>query len=145
MDIYLYVNSSEKNRMGKVLSNETIIPGSLKEETSVVSPVIIFEHNNPSNFNYAYIPDFNRYYFISNFTVIRTGLWSMSMRVDVLESFKDEIKTIPAIVSSSEVNGADEYLTGPVWKSKVKEKTDIINFPSGLSESGHFILITAGG
>lgn len=145
MDIYLYVNSSEKNRMGKVLSNETIISGSLKDETSVVSPVIIFEYNNPANFNYAYIPDFNRYYFISNFTVIRTGLWSMSMRVDVLESFKDAIKTIPAIVSNSEVNGADEYLSGDVWKSKVKEKTDIINFSSGLSESGHFILITAGG
>lgn len=145
MDIYLYVNSSEKNRMGKVLSNETVISGSLKEETSVINPVIIFEHNNPTSFNYAYIPDFNRYYFISNFTAVRTGLWRVSMRVDVLESFKDAIKTIPAIVANSEVNGADEYLSGAVWKSKVKEKTDIINFPSGLSESGHFILITAGG
>lgn len=145
MDIHLYFNSSEKNRMGKVLTNETVISGSLKEETSVINPVIIFEYTNPTNFNYAYIPDFNRYYFISNFTSVRTGLWRVSMRVDVLESFKDAIKTIPAIVANSEVNGADEYLSGAVWKSKVKEKTDIINFSAGLSESGHFILITAGG
>lgn len=122
-----------------------VFSGTLREETSVISPVILMELENPSGYNYAYIPEFGRYYFISDMVSVRKGLWRISMKVDVLESFKNYILDLGVILSDSENTGAENYLSGEVWKAKVKEKTDIINFPSGLSETGHFILITAGG
>ena len=145
MEIQLCVNHSEKNRLTKVLTDVASYLGTLKDETSVINPVVLMEIDNPSGYNYAYIPDFNRYYFIDDFISVRTGLWQISMSVDVLQSFKDEILDVKAILSDSEENGAENYLSGEVWRSKVKEITDIVTFPSGLSESGHFILITAGG
>lgn len=145
MQIVLYNNISEKNRLNKTLQNAYELTGSLKEETSVLNPDVLIEIENPTNYNYAHIPEFGRYYFIKGFTSVRDGLWRVSLDVDVLYSFKDGILNLSGIVSDSEVNGADNYMTGDVWKSKVKETTTIINFPSGLSENGHFILITAGG
>jgi len=145
MDITLCVNNSEKNKLGKSLSNLSVFSGSLKEETSVTNPVVTMELENPSGFNYAYIPEFGRYYFIDDMVSIRTGLWKISMKVDVLESFKNSIRGVSVIVSDSTDTGKEVYLPGKVWKSKVKELTSIINFPSGLSDNGYFILITAGG
>lgn len=145
MNITLCVNSSEKNKLGKSLSNMASFSGSLKDETSVTNPVVIMELENPTGFNYAYIPEFGRYYFINDMVSVRTGLWKISMKVDVLESFKNNIRGIPVILSDSTETGKELYLTGKVWKSKVKELTDIVTFPAGLSNDGYFILITAGG
>lgn len=144
MNIILYTNVSEKNKIGKTLQNETTISGSLRSDTSIIDPAIIIYHDNPAIFNYAYIPEFNRYYFINNIECFRTGVWRLSMHVDVLESFKTELENIDIIVADSTDNGND-YLPGSQWKTKVKDKTDIVNFPDGLLESGEFILITAGG
>ena len=145
MEITLCVNTSEKSKIGKNLTSMNVFSGTLREETSVISPVVLMELENPSGYNYAYIPEFGRYYFISDMVSVRKGLWRISMKVDVLESFKNHILDLGVILSDRENMGAENYLSGEVWKAKVKEKTDIINFPSGLSETGHFILITAGG
>lgn len=145
MEIQLCVNHSEKNKLNKVLTDTASYLGSLKSETSITNPVVHLVADNPVGYNYAYIPEFNRYYYIDDIVSVRTGLWRISMSVDVLESFKDSILGVKAILSDSEENGAENYLSGEVWRSKVKELTDIVAFPQGLSESGHFILITAGG
>lgn len=145
MEITLCVNTSEKSKIGKNLTSMNVFSGTLREETSIISPVVLMELENPSSYNYAYIPEFGRYYFINDIVSVRKGLWRISMQVDVLESFKNYILDLVVILSDSENTGAENYLSSDVWKTKVKEKTDIINFPSGLSETGHFILITAGG
>lgn len=145
MQIILYKNISESNKIGKTLVDGTAILGDLKDETSVTNPVILIESDNPTQFNYAHIPIFGRYYFITDIVCVRSNLWRITLRVDVLESFKSEILQAPAIIHNSTVIGADPYMTGDVWISKVKENTNIINFPYGLPETGEFILITAGG
>lgn len=145
MEITLCINNSEKNKLGKSLSSLNIFSGSLKDETSVTNPVVLMELENPTGYNYAYIPEFGRYYFIDDMISVRTGLWKISMKVDVLESFKNYIRGISVILSDSTDTGKELYLMGKVWKTKIKELTNIINFPSGLSDNGYFILITAGG
>lgn len=145
MDIILCNNNSEPNKINKNISNLLTLSGNLKEETSILNPVVLIEIEDPAEYNYAYIPEFNRYYFINDIVSVRNGIWRISMTVDVLMSFKSSILNVPVIVSDTEYLGSDMYLPGQVWKTKVKENTNILNFPSGLSENGHFILITAGG
>ena len=60
-------------------------------------------------------------------------------------SFKDQIQNFDVILDHSEVFNTTNYASSPVWKTLVKTKTDILNFPYGLSDDGEFILITAGG
>lgn len=86
MNITLYVNNSEKNKIGKNLTNDFSLSGTLRDATNIINPVILIELNEIGNYNYCYIPNFNRYYFITDITVIRTGLFAISLMVDVLES-----------------------------------------------------------
>lgn len=145
MNITLYVNKSEKNKIGKNLTNDFHISGTLRDATNIINPVILIELNDIGNYNYCYIDDFKRYYFITDIAVIRTGLFAISLMVDVLESFKSDIKNLSVILLNTQNVGSSNYLPSQVFRNNVKSKTDIINFPNGLNDSGEFILITAGG
>lgn len=145
MNLTLYVNNSEKNKIGKNLTNDFPLFGTLRDVTNIINPVILIELNDIGNYNYCYIPDFNRYYFITDITVIRTGLFAISLMVDVLESFQTDIKNLSVILLNTQNVGSSNYLPSPVFRNNVKSKTDILNFPNGLNDSGEFILITAGG
>lgn len=147
MDITLYVNSSERQAISKSLSNGITLTGSLRNESSVINPTILIEATNPSSYNYAYISEFGRYYFITDIVSVRTNLWRVSMSVDVLMSFAQSILNLDVIVSDASIGDYDSptYMNGDVWKTTVKNKTDVITFPSGLLDSGEYILITSGG
>ena len=122
-----------------------MLSGTLRESTNILTPSILIEGENFSEYNYAYIQQFHRYYFIESMDVVRKNLWRVNLTVDVLESFKTSIKAQKVIICDSEENGASDYIDGKQWKSKVKALTDIINFSSGLNNSGEYILITVGG
>lgn len=145
MNLTLYVNNSEKNKIGKNLTNDFPLSGTLRDATNIINPVILIELNEISKYNYCYIHDFNRYYFITDITIIRTGLFAISLMVDVLESFQTSIKNLSVILLNTQNVGTNNYLPSQVFRNNVKAKTDIINFPNGLNDSGEFILITAGG
>ena len=145
MDIVLGVTLDERNKLNKTFSNTVTYTGILKEETSIINPSIVIEAVNLSQYNYMYIPEFGRYYFITDIVSIKNNLWRINGVVDVLMSFKNSISNCPIILSNTETTLAESYLMGDVWKTLVKSKTDIISFPSGLNSTGEYILITSGG
>lgn len=76
----------------------TFYEGVLKEDSGIISPTVrltLLSGTTPLNsvnWNYAYIPDFKRYYYINDW-VSEKGQWVASMSVDVLASFRDFIGT----------------------------------------------------
>lgn len=148
MEITLYTNESEKNKLEKKITNSILLEGNLRDESSIINPIILISSNKediPYMYNYAYIPAFGRYYFITDIESVRTGIWRVSMHVDVLMSYKEQIKNLNVIINNSEETGANNYLSGNQWITNVKNTTSIVNFPNGLNDNGEFILITAGG
>lgn len=144
--ISLYKTASENNRVVKTLTDEKQLSGELRNQTSVLNPSIRIESaDNISTYNYAYISEFGRYYYITDIVSVRTNCWVVSLRCDVLMSYKDEIQGLNVILNNTQETGLSNYLASPNWVNLVKTKTDIKAFPSGLSEQGEFILITAGG
>lgn len=144
--ISLFKTVSENNRVVKTLTDEKQLSGELRNQTSVLNPSIRIESaDNISTYNYAYIPEFGRYYYITDIVSVRTNCWVVSLRCDVLMSYKDEIHGLNVILNNTQETGLSNYLASPNWVNLVKTKTDIKVFPSGLSEQGEFILITAGG
>ena len=84
-------------------NNSTKRPGSETTHTSytcrvlngtgIINPKIELDiglTGNPQAFNYCYIPDFERYYFIREWNFDR-GLWIGSLAVDALATYKTEI------------------------------------------------------
>lgn len=145
MNLKLYTNVSEKNCIGKKLINETDFQGVLREQSSIINPVIKLQSTELPDFNYAYVPDFKRYYFIVGIRNISTNIWELSLGVDVLESFKSSLANQLVILSDTQITGATNYISGDQWVTNVKTNTEIIPFPAGLLEGGEYILITAGG
>ena len=144
MEIVLYNNASEKNKIGKIITEVATLTGEIKESSSIINPTILIEYSNPTAFNYVYIDAFGRYYFVNDVIVVRNNLLRVSLTVDVLESFKTTILTQHVILDKNK-NNFEKYLADENLKTLVKTKTDIVNFPNGLLNSGEFILITAGG
>lgn len=143
MQIKLYKNLSEVNTIGKTLTEGSERTGTLKDGCSVLSPSVVFTGENLSGFNYAYIPQFSRYYFIKEITSVKSGLWEISMRVDVLESYKDSIKANTAILKRQEKIW-DMYLNDEMFKAESTNKTATIMFPQNHFNTVNFILTAAG-
>lgn len=144
MNISFYTVSSEPNRITKTLGTATAYSGTLREGCSIIDPILMIESATVPG-NYCYIPDFSRYYFVKNIVAQRKNLWAVSCHVDVLMSWDWEIEHIPVIIDRTENTGKNPYIASDVYKRTVKDMTQIITFPSGLSETGEYILITAGG
>ena len=146
MEISFYNNVSEKEKIGKTLKNKTTLTGFLKQVTSVINPVITVEMKNPSQYNYVHIPQFHRYYFISDIVNIKNNLWEIHMKVDVLESFKTQIKANKAIVEKSEQSASsNEYFNdGSTFYHDSREYNEIAMFQRGFDTAPSYILITAG-
>ena len=84
MDITLYVNMSERQQINKNIGDGYLFSGTLRNESSAIKPSFLLQIDNPTGYNYCYIPDFGRYYFITDITSIRTNLWRIDCVVDVL-------------------------------------------------------------
>ena len=143
MQIKLYKNLSEVNTIGKTLTEESVRTGTLKDGCSVLSPSVVLTGENLSGYNYAYIPQFSRYYFIKEITSVKSGLWEISMRVDVLETYKDSIKANTAIIKRQEKIW-DMYLNDEKFKAESTNKTATIMFPQNHFNTVNFILTVAG-
>lgn len=52
--------------------------------------------------NYVYIPEFNRYYFINDIVSLRQNLWQITLSVDVLMSYKNQILETKAFVARNQ-------------------------------------------
>ena len=144
MQIKFYYNSSEKNKINKSISRELTMDGNLRDECSVINPTILVEHSNLSNYNYVYIPEFKRYYFITEMTIVRDNLWRISLKVDVLESFKSDILNLSCIVDKQQYENYGNNIDDGSYINKADSFVEIANYPNGFNSSGEFILITAG-
>lgn len=100
----IYQNTAEQNRVDKTdyLKSVGTLNGTFREPTSVTSPSITIEMDGVPTFNYIYIPNFNRYYYVTEITNLRKNVWQIDCTVDVLMSYKDAIRKCPARVERNQ-------------------------------------------
>lgn len=71
----------------------------LKEPTDVLHPTVVLNlTGNPTAYNYMFIPEFNRFYWLTGWTSENLGLWSVSADVDVLASWRSPIMDLQLYV-----------------------------------------------
>lgn len=142
--IFLQRNNSELNSVSKSIEDIFTVSGVLKEETSIIDPVIKIECDLASvtYCNYLSIPEFGRSYFITNIRSVRNGLVEFTCHVDVLSSFASAIRGNTAIVRRQE-NNWNLYLNDSSFK--VYQNPNVLTkaFPSGFT-TNEFVLAVAG-
>lgn len=150
MQIDLFTCKAERNRVNKsdYISNRFTLQGNIKSSTSVTNIVIEIVKSNPViyEYNYMYIREFNRYYFIDDITNVSANRWIITASVDVLFSFMNDILETNAIIEKVENEvTANLYLDDGSFVMDSRKYNEIKEFPSGLNENGSYILICAGG
>ena len=147
MEIKLCNTSDSIVKLKKTVTEGVTLNCLLKENTSIIDPVLIIESSQPVyDYNYVYIPMFRRYYYRTDIRSIGFNRWEFTAHVDVLKSYYEDIISNSAIIEGTEQVQINKYLPDEnVFITNCKRLTNIINFPSGLNETGEFILITAGG
>lgn len=100
MVVQLYKNTAPVNRIDKSsrLIGGLRLDGVLREETSILNPTIRFQANTLYQYNYAYIEEFDRYYFIDDIRVVSLNLYEIDLTVDVLYTYKDDIYSMEAFI-----------------------------------------------
>lgn len=145
MEVQFYYNLSD----GRVINKNIIIGGNFEGQArdivDVMNPVIRFDTDQVLTYNYAYIPEFQRYYDVVDRTAYREGLWDVTLAVDVLMSFRGDINQLNVVVDkqSMAVNG-NEYIDDSSLVAENVMFQTVYNFLDGFNSTGEFILITAG-
>ena len=146
MDIIIQTNNSDDRAVRKELTTLLTLEGSLREQSSIIDPVITIEADISvlTGCNYITIPAWGRSYFVQNITSVRTGLVQLSAHVDVLVSFATPLLQCVAVLNRQE-NIYDLYMDDGQWYISALKKRKIINFPNAFTNSGEIILTMIGG
>ena len=115
--IELFRYNSEQNRVDKTnflemaLNDEglNIIPYQMRGACNIIRPTITIalklgrQYNRTSiDFNYVYIPDLQRYYFVENYTYLTNNLVELNLRIDVLMTYRVGIGQLYGFIDRNE-------------------------------------------
>lgn len=145
MDITLYNCTAEPNMLDKTgfLTGVSSYTGAVaRHNVDMINPEITLEESatNIASANYCYISDFGRYYQIVEKSCDVNGLWKLSLKEDVLMSFKTDILTLTGIVARQRYN-YDMYLPDNMIPASIKKNVNVYKF-TGTPFTGSNNLIT---
>ena len=139
--IQLMNNQEELNKINKNPSSVMTLTGELREESSIIDPVIIVEYDGTlTNVNYMYIPEFHRYYFITQINSVRTKLWRVCGHCDVLKTYAQGILGCDCVVARNQ-NNFNLYLNDAYFKVYSNPRVQILNFPQKFSGESYVLVM----
>ncbi len=142
MQIILYNTENDNNVLNKTLTNSVSYNIKLKNDTNIQEPIIILKTDDIINSNYAYIEKFGRYYFIEDVSINSNDIYTITLRCDVLMSFKEDILNSYAYIKQQ--TNVNEYYNSN-YQSEVKKEVDIYKSDMGIGEDNSIILLCVGG
>lgn len=145
MTIKLYHNDSDKRTVNKTLTNEGALTGAvIIDDTTILQPRLRVRDNGiiMVQYNYCYIADFKRYYYITNITV-SNGYILIDCKVDVLMSYANEIKACTGVIARQE-NVWSGYLDDNENYTNQYNNVSLKAFNNPFSKTLSYILLVSG-
>ena len=121
MRLILYNTESPHNTINKVKHEVTSYNIILRKDTTISRieiPLVEQTIDLTQGVNYAYIEGLDRYYFIVDVEVRTTNLFVLTLEIDVLESFKDDILDSYGTIIESD---SPDYALGIIEQDSRKE------------------------
>ena len=104
MQLNLFQNNSDKNVMWKQITTKGNLTGTLRDDCSIIDPIIRVEGISGADLpfiNYCEIVEFGRYYYIKDIVLVG-NLYELRCHIDVLMTYKDQLRNIPAVIARNE-------------------------------------------
>ena len=145
---------SDTDVMGKSWDTEhtLTVEGKLMYEQSFLKPVFVVDGDYTA-YNYCYIPEFDRFYFITE-QIAKTGsITEIHMQVDVLQSWETQIKTNKAVIERSANKGNNNaYFVDSMYWTQADKEVKTVPFKKDNGDeltftipADNYILTIAGG
>lgn len=150
MQIQLFVSNCEPIKVNKsgCLTHKFVLDGTIRNKTSISDFEIIIEKPNLLSipYNYAYIPEFKRFYFLKPAENINNKLWVLNAHCDVLYTYATQILQSQVIIDKVEkASEADLFIDDGSFITENRQWNYILKFPNSLPVEGKNILICTGG
>ena len=141
MTVIFYKYDGIKNKINKTLENGlTVNDVVIQNDFDItVFELLIKDTNFNSEYNYCYIQDLGRYYFIESVERMNGTIYKIKLTVDVLKSFSTQIENIQAIITKSE-NPDDNFVD---CEKSENYTSEVINLTDNFNHSGNLILVTS--
>lgn len=120
MNVTFYNFSKRRNSTKKPTSTGTVVTCQLKEPCSLKNPRLLLSGNLFTTYDYAYIGDFGRYYFVSDVVSVGNGLTEITLEDDVLASHKTAIGSTVARIAFASTGFDSEYCDNRINCSTAK-------------------------
>lgn len=140
MDVKLYKIDDPRNKLEKELKSEITVNGNFRGSVNISEPTINLVGSQYDEYNYCFIPDLDRYFFINSMTIDRKNLIVCELKVDVLQTYSTEIKTGYGTAVESE-NG-NNYIDGYIENTDVRPNVDKYEFDDKFNHSANYYMVT---
>lgn len=114
----------------------------VKAPCNIINPEIKIASNaNPTGYNYCCIPTWGRYYWVKNWTY-SNSLWTASLVVDALASYRDQIGSSTEYVVRSSAQ-YDSSISDSLYPAKATVQSVTNAFQGGFAETiseGFFVI-----
>lgn len=140
MKVELYTTTDNVRTVNKTLNLDRTLEIVFRQAVDEQAPVIIMNKANLGSSNYIHIPDFNRYYFISDVNNYTANLVKVQLTTDLLMTYQDVIMNSQVQITATEK--PSYFSTGlPTQTTITKriEKSDVT-----LQPDNSIILTTVG-
>ena len=141
MIIRLYSFNKKVNSTARPSGSYKELNCNIKDRSSVINPVIELK-TKPLSYNYAYLPEWDRYYFINDISY-DLGVWILQLNVDVLATYKTDIGNTNLYVTRSAYT-FDGTLVDNMYpaKSTINTSDNFVNVGIDFDgfEDGYYVL-----
>ena len=134
MTCTLYTNKQDKATLKKFLSDGRGYTITFKDDNiDIINPTIIISSDISAlkDYNYVYLPNLNRYYFINGFSSLFGNRTELALSVDVLMSWQSDILNMSVIADRS-TNKGNRQMTDPLLPTLNKTNKSVYRLSNGL-------------
>lgn len=141
MTVIFYKYNDIKNKINKTLSGGlTVNDVIMHNDFDITSFELLIKNSDfNSEYNYCYIQDLGRYYFIDSVERMNGTIYKIRVSVDVLKSFSSQIENINAVITKSE-NPDDNFVD---CEKSENYTSEVINLTDNFNHNGNLILVTS--
>lgn len=139
-----FVFDGNPNTVNKTLTEKETVTGLLNASFDILNPVLRFKTRTPVSFNYCYINELQRYYFVKD--VAQDGdMCTVRLNVDVLFTYKDKILQATGTIVNGE--NSNRYSSN---RSKIYDMRPILkqlefDLNKSFADTGKIVMVTIKG
>lgn len=141
--IQFSVVTDAPNVVNKSVTPTATVNGTFRGIADVLNPTIEVVGVDAREYNYCYIPDLERYYFIRHVEITPRGLCKCELHVDVLKTYADQILALNAETNFYEEG--NPYSSSAEFGTDIRKVLNRIEFSNPFRSRPQLVLVAIQG